>query len=39
MKAFTTAIAAASAIAAVVADDFDVLQHLGGNGQWFPGQF
>ncbi|KAJ4369394.1 hypothetical protein N0V86_009226 [Didymella sp. IMI 355093] len=37
MKAFIAAIAAASAISAVVADDFDILQHLGGNGQWFPG--
>ncbi|KAF1927276.1 acid phosphatase PHO12 precursor [Didymella exigua CBS 183.55] len=37
MKAFTAAIAAASAISAVTADDFNILQHVGGNGQWFPG--
>ncbi|KAK7179531.1 hypothetical protein DPSP01_011965 [Paraphaeosphaeria sporulosa] len=28
---------AASAVAHATADDFNVLQHLGGNGQWFPG--
>ncbi|KAJ4347154.1 uncharacterized protein N0V89_011092 [Didymosphaeria variabile] len=28
---------AATAVAHVTADDFNVLQHLGGNGQWFPG--
>lgn len=38
MKVFTAAIAAASAISAVAADDFDILQHVGGNGQWFPGR-
>lgn len=27
----------AAAITHTVADDFNVLQHLGGNGQWFPG--
>ncbi|KAF3036863.1 hypothetical protein E8E11_001625 [Didymella keratinophila] len=37
MKAFTAAIVAASAISAAVADDFNILQHVGGNGQWFPG--
>lgn len=39
MKALTAVIAAASAMSAVTADDFDILQHVGGNGQWFPGMF
>lgn len=30
-------LAASLAISGVTADDFNVLQHLGGNGQWFPG--
>lgn len=29
---------AAFAAAHAAADDFNVLQHLGGNGQWFPGE-
>lgn len=37
MKGFTVAIAATSAIAAAAAEDFNILQHVGGNGQWFPG--
>ena len=37
MGRFTTVFAAVSAIAIVVADDFNILQHIGGNGQWLPG--
>jgi len=37
MGRFTTVLAAVSAITTVAADDFNILQHLGGNGQWFPG--
>ncbi|KAJ4334528.1 hypothetical protein N0V95_009139 [Ascochyta clinopodiicola] len=37
MGRFTTVLAAVSAITTVVADDFNVLQHVGGNGQWFAG--
>jgi hypothetical protein len=38
MERFTTILAAASAIGAVTADKFNILQHVGGNGQWFPGE-
>ena len=38
MRPFTTALAAVSAIASVAAEDFNILQHVGGNGQWFPGK-
>jgi acid phosphatase len=38
MKAFTAAVVAASAISAAAAEDFNILQHVGGNGQWFPGR-
>jgi enolase len=24
--------------AAVAAQDFNIFQHIGGNGQWFPGE-
>lgn len=37
MKCLTELLVAASAVTHVVADDFNILQHLGGNGQWFPG--
>jgi hypothetical protein len=39
MRRFTTVLAAVSAITTVAADDFNILQHLGGNGQWFPGMY
>jgi acid phosphatase len=38
MHSFTNLLAAAVAISVVVADDFNILQHVGGNGQWFPGK-
>jgi acid phosphatase len=36
---FTNVLAATAATGAVVAaaDNFNILQHVGGNGQWFPG--
>ncbi|KAJ4314141.1 hypothetical protein N0V94_006600 [Neodidymelliopsis sp. IMI 364377] len=37
MERFTAILAAASAIGAISADKFNILQHVGGNGQWFPG--
>ncbi|KAH8702887.1 histidine phosphatase superfamily [Phaeosphaeriaceae sp. PMI808] len=38
MYTFINLVAAAVAIRGVVAaDDFNILQHVGGNGQWFPG--
>jgi acid phosphatase len=38
MHSFTNLLTAAVAIGVVVADDFNILQHVGGNGQWFPGK-
>jgi hypothetical protein len=38
MGRFTMVLAAVSAITTVAADDFNILQHVGGNGQWFPGK-
>ena len=38
MRAFTAAVVAASAISTAATDDFNILQHVGGNGQWFPGK-
>ena len=37
MGRFTTVLAAVSAITIVAAEDFNILQHVGGNGQWFAG--
>ncbi|KAH4180082.1 hypothetical protein HBI46_188270 [Parastagonospora nodorum] len=37
MHPFTNLLAAAGAIGGVVAQDFNVLRQVGGNGQWFPG--
>ncbi|CAI6336199.1 unnamed protein product [Periconia digitata] len=37
MGRFTTSLAAAVFATGAVSQDFNVLQHLGGNGQWFPG--
>jgi acid phosphatase len=41
MHSFTNFLAAAAAAAATVsgvaAQEFNILQHVGGNGQWFPG--
>ncbi|KAL5115349.1 hypothetical protein ACEQ8H_006725 [Pleosporales sp. CAS-2024a] len=37
MHALTNLLAAAGAIGRVAAQGFNVLQHVGGNGQWFPG--
>ncbi|KAJ8116174.1 hypothetical protein OPT61_g2329 [Boeremia exigua] len=37
MARFATVLAAISAITTAVADDFNILRHIGGNGQWFPG--
>lgn len=39
MGRFTTVLAAVSVITTVAADDFNILRHLGGNGQWFPGMY
>jgi hypothetical protein len=39
MHSFTNIVAAAAAVGGVVAQDFNILQHVGGNGQWFPGTF
>jgi hypothetical protein len=37
MHSFINLVAAVGAIGGVAAQDFNPLQHLGGNGQWFPG--
>ncbi|KAJ4983638.1 histidine acid phosphatase [Stagonosporopsis vannaccii] len=37
MGRFTTVLTAVSIITSVAADDFNILRHVGGNGQWFPG--
>ncbi|OAK97314.1 phosphoglycerate mutase-like protein [Phaeosphaeriaceae sp. SRC1lsM3a] len=37
MHSFTNFVAAAAAVGGVAAQDFNILQHVGGNGQWFPG--
>ena len=37
MKLFTLAIAASST-AAVVQQDFNIFQHIGGNSQWYPSE-
>ncbi|KAF1942857.1 acid phosphatase PHO12 precursor [Clathrospora elynae] len=37
MQRFVKLLAASLTVASVTADDFNVLQHLGGNGQWLPG--
>lgn len=37
MGLFTVVLAAVSVITVTAADDFNILQHVGGNGQWFPG--
>jgi hypothetical protein len=34
---FTKLLAVAAAVSGAIADDFNILQHVGGNGQWFPG--
>jgi hypothetical protein len=31
--------AAAVTITTVVGENFNILRHVGGNGQWFPGTF
>lgn len=37
MHSLTNLVAAAAAVGGVAAQEFNVLQHIGGNGQWFPG--
>lgn len=37
MKLLALAIAASST-AAVAQQDFNIFQHIGGNGQWYPGE-
>lgn len=39
MRSFSTSslLALAVAVSGVAAQDFEILRHVGGNGQWFPG--
>jgi acid phosphatase len=37
MHSITNFLAAAATVSGVAAQEFNILQHLGGNGQWFPG--
>jgi len=37
MHSFNSLLTAAVAVGGVAADNFNLLRHVGGNGQWFPG--